>query len=103
MLARTDNLHNHRSLRKAEAEPRSCSNAPGLVVRLSHVCLTHFLSANGCPCSPNSSRELDSPNIRYSIRLPPPGRCLAVSTWGPESMNVRRQMAKEVAGSNVSK
>ena len=32
MLARRDNLHNHRSLRKAEAEPRSCLNAPGLTV-----------------------------------------------------------------------
>ena len=44
MLARTDNLHNHRSLRKAEAEPRSCLSAPGLVVRLLHVCLPHNLS-----------------------------------------------------------
>ena len=45
VLARRDNLHNHRSLRKAEAEPRSCLNAPGLIVRLSHVCLPHCLSA----------------------------------------------------------
>jgi hypothetical protein len=45
VLARTDNLHNHRSLRKAEAEPRSCLNAPGLVVRLLQVCLPHSLSA----------------------------------------------------------
>jgi hypothetical protein len=36
---------NHRSLRKAEAGPRSCFNAPGPVVRLSHVCLPHFLNA----------------------------------------------------------
>jgi len=28
------NCRTHRSLRKAEAEPRSCLNAPGLVVRL---------------------------------------------------------------------
>jgi len=41
MLAHTDNLHNHRSLRKAEAEPRSCSNAPGsLCVYRMFVCRT---------------------------------------------------------------
>ena len=32
------------SLRNAEAEPRSCLSAPGLVVRLSHSCLRHILS-----------------------------------------------------------
>src|SRR5208337_1795268 len=32
---------NHRSLRKAEVGPRGCLNAPGPVVRLSHVCLPH--------------------------------------------------------------
>ena len=55
---------NHRSLRKAEVGPRGCLNAPGPVVRLSHVCLPHNANRR-YPYAPSPSLEL-----KQTIRRP---------------------------------